>query len=90
MLGLHSCVGFSLVAEGRGYSAVHEFLTVMALLAQNTGSRARGLQQLWFLGSRAQAPWLWLPGLVALQHVGCSQIRDQTRVSYTSGWVLYH
>ena len=82
MLGLHSCVGFSLVAEGRGCSAVHEFLAVMALLAQHTGSRARGLQSTGSL--------LWLPGLVALQRVGCSQIRDQTRVSYTSGWILYH
>ena len=34
---------------------------------------------LWNVGSRAQC--LWLPGLVALRHMGSSQIRDWTRVS---------
>ena len=29
-------------------------------------------------------------GLVALWHVGLSQIRDQTRVSGISRWILYH
>ena len=53
------------------------------LLLLNTGCRAPGLQQLWLTGSRAQAQQLWLRGLVALQHVGSSQIRNQTPVTCT-------
>ena len=57
------------------------------LLLRSTGSRCTGFsscgtwaQQLWLRGSRAQAQQLWLTGLVALQHVGSSQTRAQTRV----------
>ena len=42
---------------------------------------APGLQELWLQGSRAQHQKLWRTGLIALQHVGSSQIRDQTHVS---------
>ena len=41
-------------------------------------------------GARAQAQWLWCPGLVAPWLVGSSQIRDQTHVSCTGGRILYH
>ena len=46
------------------------------LLLLSTGSRASSLQQLRLLGSRAQAQQLWGTGLVALQHVGSSQVED--------------
>ena len=41
-------------------------------------------------GSRAQAHDLRRIRLVAPQHVGSSQIRDQTRVSCLSKWIVYH
>ena len=39
VLGLHCCVSFSLVAEGRGCSrvAVHRLLTVLASLVEEHG-----------------------------------------------------
>ena len=42
-------------------------------------------QQLQAPGFRAQTLWLWLMGLVALQHVGSSQTRDWTIVSTLEG-----
>ena len=55
------------------------------LLLQSVDSRVLRLQQLGHVGSvvaasgsRAQAQWLWLMGLVAPRHVGSSWIRDQT------------
>ena len=56
----------------------------------STGSTAHGLQELWLQGSRAQSQKLWRTGLIALQHVGSSQIRDQTHVSCIGRWVLYY
>ena len=43
--------------------------------------RRLGFQQLWLLGSRAQAQQLRCMGLDAPQHVGSPQPRDQTSVS---------
>ena len=45
----------------------------MASLLWSTGSSACGLQQLWHVGSRAQAQQLWCVGLVAPNHVGSSR-----------------
>ena len=66
--------GISLVAVSRGFS----FLW-------STGSRCLGFsscgmqaQQLQFLGSGVQAPYLWC--LVAPRHVESSQTRNQTHV----------
>ena len=42
------------------------------------------------MGCRSQAQHLWLTGLVALQHVGSYQVRDQTCVSCIGRWILYH
>jgi len=50
--------GYCLLAASRAYSpaAVHTgFSLKCLLLLQSTGSRAPGLQQLWLLGSKAQA-----------------------------------
>ena len=44
------------------------------LSLQSKDSRAHGLQQLWPPSSRGQAQQLWHMGLVALEHVGSSQI----------------
>ena len=68
MLGLHCGTGFSLVAG-------HELLTAVASLVE------RGLQDSKASvggqgGSAAAAPWLGRVGLVALPHVGSSQIRN--------------
>ena len=38
----------------------------------------------------AQAQELWCMGLVALQHVESSQIRDWTHVPSIGRWILYH
>ena len=59
-------------------------------LLQSAGCRARGLQQLWLLGSRAQVQWLWRSGLAAPQHVEPSQTADWTCVSCIDRQILYH
>ena len=69
---------------------VSGLLTAVASLVANTGSRAPRFQQLWLLGSRAQAKELWCKGLAAPQHVGSSQIRDRTHVSCISRRILYN
>ena len=89
-------------------SFIYLFLAVLAFLwsqrtvcsswwflsLRSTGSRARGLQQLWQVGSvvaaPAQAQQLWHMGLVALWHVGYFQIRDQICTSCTDRWILHH
>ena len=53
--------------------------------AGGAGSGARGLQQLWLLGSRAQAQWLWFTGFTASWHGGPSWPRDQTHSSALAG-----
>ena len=80
-LGPHCCAGFSLVVVNRGCSpvAVHG-----PLLLWSMGFRVHRLQQLQFEGS------VLVAGLVASQHVGSSQIRDQTHVSCIGRWILYH
>ena len=57
VLGLHCCVGFSLVVASRSYSLVacSGFSPQWLHLSRSTGSRAHGLQWLWLLGPRAQA-----------------------------------
>ena len=55
--------------------------------AQALGTQA---QQLWLVGSRAQAPQLWRMGLVALWHVGSSQTRARTCVPCLGRRILNH
>ena len=76
------CVGFSLR---------------WLLLLQSTGSRRTGFsscgrqaQQLWLVGSRAQAQQLRHTGPVAPQHVGSSRTRAQTLVPCIGRWILNH
>ena len=56
------------------------------------GSRALGMraQQLWLMGSRAQAQQLWHTDLVAPWHVGSSQTRDRTWVPCIGRRILNH
>ena len=59
-------------------------------LFRSKGSRAHWLQQLWLLGSRAQAQWLWHTGLVAPWHVEYSWIGDRTCISCIGRWIPHH
>ena len=63
VLGSRRCAGFSSCSEG-GYS--------------NSGAQASQCSGFSFSSSRAQAQELWWMALVALQHMGSSQTRDQT------------
>ena len=67
------------------------------LLLWSTGSRHAGFssrgsrtQQLWLVGSRAQAQQLCRTGPVALRHVGSSRTRARTRVPCISRRILNH
>ena len=68
----------SLVAEsgGRLFVVVFGLLVPGASLAPEHWLQAHGLQQLRFLGPRAQAQKLWHTGLAAPRHVESSQTRD--------------
>ena len=79
VLGLHCCVGFSLVVECRGYSlVVHRLLIAVASLIAENSSRHVSFSS---FGTQALvAPW----------HVGSSQSKDQTRVAGIGRQVLNH
>ena len=59
------------------------------LLLRNSGSGLGGLQQLWLLGSRAQAQGLWGMGIIAPRHVGSSCLGGCTRVPCMGRRTLY-
>ena len=69
--------GLSLVAVSGGllFILVRRLLTAVASLVAEHGLQACGLQQLWLIGSRAQAQQLWCTGLVAPWHVESSWTR---------------
>ena len=81
-LGLRCCAwAFSSCGERwLLFVVVCRLLTAVASLVAEHGLQARGLQQLWHTGSRAQARQLRCTGLVAPRHVGSSQTRARTRV----------
>ena len=86
------CAGSSLlhrlflVAASRGSSLLWCMgFSLQWLLLQYTSSRHTG-----FSSCCMWTQQLWLMGLVARWHVGCSQIRDQTRVPCTGTWILNH
>ena len=89
----------SLVAVSRGYSSLRcaGFSLLWLLLLRSTGSRRAGFsscgtwaQQLWLVGSRAQAQQLWCTGLAAPWHVGSSQTRARTRIPCLGRQILNH
>ena len=69
MLGLHCCLGYSLISM------------FGLLLLWSSGSRAHGFSSCKLSISRAQAQWQWSMGLAAMWHVGSSQTRVRTHVS---------
>ena len=91
-LGLCCCAqAFSSCGEwGLLLVAVRGLLIAVASLVAEHGLQAPGLQQLWLVGSRAQAQQLWCMHLVALQHVGSSGTRARTRVPCTGRRILNH
>ena len=89
--------------RGLLFIAVHRLLIAVASLVVEHGLQARGLQQLqhvgfsscsmwaqqlWLVGSRAQAQQLWCMGLVAPRHVGSSRTRAQTCVTCSGRRIL--
>ena len=86
VLGVCYCTGFFLVeaSEGCSLAVLCRRLIVVTCL-QGTGSWVLRLQQLHRAGSVVMAM-----SLVALWHVGSSQLRDQTCVSCIDKWILYH
>ena len=89
----------SLVLASGGYSSLWcaGFSLRWLFLLQSMGSRRAGLsscgtwgQQLWLMGSRAQASQLWRTGLAAPRHVGSSWTRDRTRVPCIGRQILNH
>ena len=91
-LGLRCCTrAFSSCGErGLLFLLVLRLLFAVASLAVEHGLWARGLQELWLVGSRAQAQQLWRTGLVAPQHVGSSWTWAWTRVPCIGRWILNH
>ena len=55
---------------------------------RSTGFRCVGLSSCGTMGSSALAQGLWRTGLVPLWHVGSSQTRDGTHVSFIGRWIL--
>lgn len=53
-----------------------------------TGFSLQWLLLLQLRSSRTEAQQSWCTGLVAPQHIGSSQIRDQTHVSCSGRWIL--
>ena len=99
VLGLRCCAqSFSGCSKwGPLFVAVCIFSLRWFLLLWSTGSRragsvvvARGLQQLWLTGSRAQAQQSWCTGLVAPRLGGSSCTRAQTRVPCIGRRFLNH
>ena len=91
--------GLSLVSWSGGYSSFWcaGFSLRWLLFLRSTGSRRVGFgscgtwaQQLWLVGSRAQAQQLWLTGLVVPRHVGYSWTRARTRVPCIGRRILNH
>ena len=91
-LGLYCCPrAFSSCGEqGLLFVAVCGLLIAVASLVAEHRLQACRLQELWLVGSRAQAQQLWFMGLVAPWHVGSSQTRAQTRVSCIGRRILNH
>ena len=79
------------------FVAVHGFLIVWLLLLRSTGSRCAGFsscgtqaQQLWPVGSRAQAQYLWCTGLVVPWHVESPRTMARTLVPFIGRQILNH
>ena len=85
VLGLHCCLGFSLVVVSGGISSLQcgfSCCRAWTLGCMGSVGAAPGLY--------STSKQLWCAGLVALWQVGSSQIRDGNHVSCIGCQVLYH
>ena len=89
----------SLVAARGGYSLLRcagfslwWLLLLQSMDCRHAGFSSHGMQaqQLWLMGSRAQAQQLQHTGLVAPQHVGSSRTRARTCVPCIGRRILNH
>ena len=93
-LGLHCflCAGFLLVAVSRACCLIEvcRLLNAVASLVAKHRLQIQplGLQQLQFVGSRAQAQQLGHMGMCTSQHVESSQTRNRTPVPCIGRWIL--
>ena len=71
-------------------AAVCRPLTTAASPVMARGLQARGPQQLWLTGSRAQAQQPWPSGPVAPRHVGSPRTRAQTLVPHIGRQIFNH
>ena len=93
MLGVHCSSGFSLAAASRSCSCCSVWAShAVEHGLWGMGASVLGTTRLWSTGSIVVAHTgstkLW--HLVAPQHMGSSQIRDRTHVSYIGGCFIYH
>ena len=92
-MGFHCCVEYLSSCGQWGLLLVVVLRLLIALVSLGCGTQAlrlRGFSKLHLSGSRTQSQQLWLMSLVAPWQVGSSRIRDQTHVSCTGRWILYH
>ena len=87
-ISLCSELGLLSIAECRLLTVVAPPVAERRLYCTAFSSCITWAQQFWLPGSREQAQQLWCTGLVALWHVGSSQIRDWTHVSCIGRWIL--
>ena len=91
VLSLGCCVDLlQLQREGAALQLWYMLLFAAASLTAEHGLWAAWASVLAAPGSSAQTQQLWGMGLVALQHVGFPQIKDQSCVSRIGRWILYH
>ena len=83
--------GFVLVVS-RGYSlvAMHRLLFAVASLVGELGLEGARASVVAALGLQSTDSIVMVQDLVALKHVGSSQIRDGTSVSCIGKQILYH
>ena len=91
-LGLCYCMRAFSSCGKRGllFVVVRGLLIAVASLIAEHRLQVHRLQQLWLVGSRAQAQYLWCMSLVAPRHVGSSQTRARTRAPCTGRQILNH
>ena len=90
VLGLPCCTGLALVAVWASHRSGFICCRAWALGHTSFSSCNTWVQSSWLLGARAQGQQLRHTGLVTPRQMGPSWLRDQTRVSYVGGKILYH
>ena len=85
-------MGFSLVVESRGFSlvAVHRLLIAVASLVAERRLWGEQASAVVVLGLSSTGSVVMVRGLSCSMACGIFQTRDQTHVSCTGRWILYH